>query len=72
MTPFSGEIKREINKEQEGVSDISKEKSGTSMQIHHRVPENALKGIGIRGNNCKENGVALNRQDHQLADSMAI
>jgi hypothetical protein len=71
MSPFNNEIKRVIKEEQDNISDICKVRS-SSMQIHHRVPENALKRSGIRGNNCKENGVALNRQDHLLADSMAI
>lgn len=71
MTPFNGEIKREIYEEQQGISDISKQYA-RNMQIHHRVPENALRPIGIRGNNCKANGVALNREDHLLADDIAI
>jgi hypothetical protein len=53
------------------------------MPPHHRIPENALKGIGIKGKNVEGNAVCLcsgengngeNSSDdcHEKADQMAI
>lgn len=82
MSPFSNEIKNQINQEQ----DFHCARCGNEvnwMGPHHIIPENALKPVGIRGKNIKENGIGLcsgewgrgeNSPDdcHEVADQKAI
>jgi hypothetical protein len=80
--PFSQEIKHRVNDKANGKCEMCGEEVGY-MPPHHIVPENALKGIGIKGKNVEENAVCLcsgengrgeNSPDdcHECVDQMAI
>jgi hypothetical protein len=68
--PFSESVKDITKEKQDNKCDMSKKR--VHLQVHHRVPENALKEIGIRGNNNEDNAVALSEESHKYADYMAI
>lgn len=79
---FSKEIKKQVNEEQNYECDMCHQRVNW-MGPHHIVPENALKGKGIKGKNVRENAVGLcsgengrgmNSPDdcHEVADQKAI
>jgi len=70
FAPFTDSVKDHTKEKQDNKCDMSKKR--VHLQIHHRVPENALKNIGIRGNNNEENAVGLSEKAHKHADYMAI
>ena len=79
---FPKEVKLRVNEEQNFECDMCHHRVAW-MGPHHIVPENALKNMGIKGKDCRENAVGLcsgewgrgeNSPDdcHEIADQMAI
>jgi len=78
MSPFSSEVKRQIRERQDNRCAICGDRVNLDdiLQCHHKIPENALLPLGIRGKCNPDNGVALcgekARDCHQIADMKAI
>lgn len=74
MAPFSNEVKHHVREKQAGHCLICGRV--TCLEIHHKIPENALKPLGIRGKCNEENGVGLCNPNghgcHDLANKKAI
>lgn len=74
MAPFSNEVKQHVREKQAGHCLICGRV--TCLEIHHEVPENALKPLGIRGKCNEENAVGLCNPNghgcHDLANKKAI
>ena len=79
---FSHAIKERVREKQNNRCDLCGEEV-EQMQVHHRVPENGLKRMGIRGKDVEENAVALCSGEngrgegspddcHEIADCNAI
>lgn len=79
---FSKAIKEQVNEEQDHECAMCHHRVRW-FGPHHIVPENALKNMGIKGKDCRENAVGLcsgewgrgeNSPDdcHERADQMAI
>jgi len=79
---FSRDIKKRVNEDQNFTCASCGHRVGY-LQSHHCVPENALKGAGIKGLDVRRNAVGLCSGEwgrgegssddcHEIADKMAI
>jgi hypothetical protein len=82
MSPFSKEIKNEVNELQNYICARCGDKFDW-LSAHHKIPEHALRPLGIRGKNILDNAVGLCNGEHgkgegseddchEVVDRMAI